>query len=281
MIIELYVTKNLTAKSQKINIKDKLKKFSNKKILVVEDNTLNHKVIAGLLSETGIDLTFAINGQEAVDLVLKGTKFDVVLMDINMPIMDGYDASREIRKHKQYNSLPILALTADVMEESISKALASGMQGHIAKPIIVDIFYKKILDSLAGKPIYINESLIEKPKQSDEFEEISISIGLGRCDNDEKFYKSILKDFKVMYINSSIRLEELCREGKFKEARSMAMDIKDVALNIGAYNLCENAATMEYEFEKGERSKWQKLVGSYTTSLDKLFKDIDKYLKRI
>ena len=83
-----------------------------------------------------------------------------------------------------------------------------------------------------------------------------------------------------MYINSAITLEELCREGKFKEARSMAMDIKDVSLNIGAYNLCENAATMEYEFEKGDRSKWQRLVGFYAISLDKLFKDIDKYLKK-
>ena len=280
MIIELYVTKNLTSKSRKINIKDKLKKFADKRILIVEDNLLNHKVISGLLSQTGIELIFATNGQEAVDLILKGQSFDVVLMDINMPVMDGYEASREIRKHKQYNSLPILALTADVMDDSISKALSCGMQGHIAKPIIVDIFYKKILDALNTRPKYSKEIVIEKPKGEDEFAEISISLGLGRCENDEKFYKSILKDFKVMYINSSITLEELCRDGKFKEARSMAMDIKDVSLNIGAYNLCENAATMEYEFEKGARSKWQKVVEFYAISLDKLFKDIDKYLKK-
>jgi len=281
MIIELFVTKNLNSRSRKITIKDKLKKLTDKKILVVEDNLLNHKVIAGLLSQTGIELVFATDGQEAVDLILKGQKFDVVLMDINMPVMDGYEASREIRKHKQYNSLPILALTADVMDDAISKALSCGMQGHIAKPIIVDIFYKKIMDALNTKSTYIDKQVIEKPKGDDEFAEISVSIGLGRCDGDEEFYKSILKDFKVMYINSSITLEELCKAGKFKEARSMAMDIKDVSLNIGAYNLCENAATMEYEFEKGERSKWQRLVGFYTISLDKLFKDIDKYLTRV
>jgi len=280
MIIELFVTKNLNSRSRKINIKDKLKKFSDKRILVVEDNLLNHKVISGLLSQTGIELIFATDGQEAVDLVLQAQRFDVVLMDINMPIMDGYAASREIRKHKEYNSLPILALTADVMDDAIAKAHACGMQGHIAKPIIVDIFYKKILDALNTRPKYLDEQIIEKPKGDDEFSEISISIGLGRCESDEKFYKSILKDFKVMYINSPITLEELCRDGNFKEARSMAMDIKDVSLNIGAYNLCENAATMEYEFEKGERSKWQRLVSFYTISLDKLFKDIDKYLKK-
>ena len=281
MIVELYVVHNLNSRSRKISIKDKLKKFTDKKILIVEDNVLNHKVIAGLLSQTGIALTFATDGQEAVDLVLKGMNFDVVLMDINMPIMDGYEASREIRKHKQYNSLPILALTADVMDDSIQKALACGMQGHIAKPIIVDIFYKKIIDAFTTEPKYPDGQVAEKPKTSDEFEEISIGMGLGRCDNDEIFYKSILKDFKVMYINSSVTLEELCRTGKFKEARSMAMDIKDVSLNIGAYNLCENAATMEYEFEKGDRCKWQRLVEFYTISLDKLFKDIDKYLKKV
>jgi len=279
MIIELYVVKNLDTRSRKINIKDKLKELSNKKILIVEDNILNHKVISGLLSETGIQLSFVTNGQEAIDLLLKGVVFDLVLMDINMPIMNGYEATKEIRKHSKYNSLPILALTADVMDESIQKAIASGMQGHITKPIIVDIFYKKIMDAINHKEIELNQIKSIKPKDRDGFEELSVSMGLGRCENDKEFYKSILKDFKIMYINSSISLEELCKEGKFKEARSMAMDIKDVSLNIGAYNLCEHAATMEYEFEKGSRSKWENLLEYYMISLEKLFKDIDKYIK--
>lgn len=279
MIIELYVVKNLDKRSRKINSKDKLIEIKNKKVLVVEDNTLNHKVISGLLSGTSITLTFVTNGQEAIDLLFKGMSYDLVLMDINMPIMNGYEATLEIRKHSKYNTLPILALTADIMEESIQKAISSGMQGYITKPIIVDIFYKKIRDAINHTKVEINRVKSIKSKDDYGYEELSVSMGLGRCENDKAFYKSILKEFKVMYINSSINLQELCINGRFKEARTNAMDIKDVSLNIGAYNLCEHAATMEYEFEKGPRSEWKNLLELYTASLESLFKEIDKYVR--
>ncbi len=279
MITELYIEKKSDTQLRKINLKDKLKDIEDKNILLVDDNMLNHKVISGLLANTKINLTFATNGKEAIDLIFKNLSYDLVLMDINMPIMNGYEATKEIRKHKQYNRLPILALTADVMEDSIDKALSSGMQGYITKPIIIDIFYKKIFDMLNHnhdakeyiKPLEIS--------QSDGFEELSISIGLSRCNEDKFFYKSILEDFKTMYANSFMVIEELCKEGKFKEARAKAMDIKDISLNIGAYSLCEHAAAMEYEFEKGNRSEWKSLLRLYLNSLEKLFKEIDKYIK--
>ena len=279
LIVELYVSKNLDAKSRKVNIKSRLKTFKDKRILVVEDNKLNHKVISGLLSDTNINLTFANNGKEALDLLSKESNFDLVLMDINMPIMNGYEATQFIRNDKKYNALPILALTADAMEESIEKALNCGMQGYITKPIIVDIFYKRILDMFDYKQTEV-KTLSSKVQERDDLSELSVSIGLGRCHDDIEFYKTILKDFKIMYINSSLNLEELCKKGKFKEARTKAMDIKDVSLNIGAYNLCEHAATMEYEFEKGSRSEWESLLLLYNNSLEKLFKDIDKYITR-
>ncbi|SFV60419.1 Sensory box histidine kinase/response regulator [hydrothermal vent metagenome] len=282
MIIDLYVAKNLDKRSRKTTMKDKLKAMAGKKILVAEDNEVNQKVIMGLLAQTGIELTFVDDGQEALDLVKKDIPFDLLLMDINMPNMNGYEASREIRKTSKYNNIPILALTGDVMDDAITKAMQSGMQGHIAKPIIIDIFYKKILDTLSCENkdsvdknlIYINNS-----KDEDGFNELSISVGLGRCHGDVEFYKTILNDFTSMYISSAIRFEELCSAENFREARRISMDIKDVALNIGAYNLCESAATMEYEFEKGSRSNWREFVSFYDASLSKLFKDIDKYLK--
>jgi len=282
MIVDLYVAKNLDKRSRKTSMKDKLKVMSRKKILIAEDNDVNQKVILGLLSQTGIELTFVDDGQEALDLVKKDIHFDLVIMDINMPKMNGYEAAREIRKTSKYNSLPILALTGDVTDEAVSKAHESGMQGHISKPIIIDIFYKKIFDALSAKTIdLVNHEKIElqKKHKDDGYNELSISVGLARCDGDKEFYKSILKDFKSMYINSAIELEELCSHNKFKEARRMSMDIKDVALNIGAYNLCESAAGMEYEFEKGERSNWRELISYYENILNILFKDIDKYLK--
>ncbi|QSZ41042.1 response regulator [Sulfurimonas aquatica] len=283
LMIDLYVVKKLDQRSRKIESNDKFKKLVGKKMLVAEDNELNHKVISGLLAKTGIEIIFVRNGQEAVDLIRKDIDFDIVLMDINMPLLNGYEATREIRKSIKYNSLPILALTADVMDESITKAYESGMQGHIAKPIIVDIFYKKIIDTLSHPAVVrkeINQSTNALKKELGELEELSVMIGLGRCNNDVDFYKSILNDFKSMYANSSDKLKSLCEDDNFKQARRMAMDIKDVALNIGAYNLCESAATMEYEFEKGSRSNWKDFIEFYSGVLEKLLKDIDTYLTK-
>ncbi len=282
-VIDLYASKNLDKTSVKTDPKRKLKTLRSKKILIAEDNELNHKVIASLLADTGIELTFVFDGQEAVDLIQAGTKFDLILMDINMPKLNGYEASEKIRKNNKYNNIHILALTADVMDSSIEKTLASGMQGHISKPIILDMFYHKIYQALNSKDDIINIMSISRPNEyntQEEFEELSVTAGLGRCNGDISFYKSILVDFKAMYMNSPDVLEQLAKDSYFKEARSLAMDVKDVSLNVGAYNLCESAAAMEYEFEKGERSNWPELIGAYKISLGKLFKDVDKYLKK-
>jgi len=284
VIIELYASKNLDKTSVKTDPKRKLKRLRAKKILIAEDNELNHKVISDLLSDTGIELTFVFDGQEAVDLVYSGKKFDLILMDINMPKLNGYGASEEIRKNRKYNNIYILALTADVMDSTIEKTFASGMQGHISKPIILDMFYHKIYQALNSKDDIINIMSISRPNAyntKEEFEELSVSAGLGRCSGDVGFYKSILVDFKAMYMNSPSVLEQLARDSYFKEARSLAMDVKDVALNVGAYNLCESAAAMEYEFEKESQSNWSELIGAYRISLEKLFKDVDKYLKKV
>ena len=283
MIIDLYVSKKLDNKSRVKTSKNILLDVIDKKILVAEDNEVNHKVISGLLRGTSIEVTYVLNGQEAVDAMLSAKKFDLILMDVNMPIMNGYEATREIRRHTKFDAIPILALTADVMDEAVEEALASGMQGHISKPIIIDIFYKKIYDALDMpkeiKEIAETEKISLEPEDS-EYEEISISLGLERYKNDKNFYNSILKDFKKMYMNSPLDLKELCRVGNYKKARHKAMDIKDISLSIGAYKVCESAATMEYSLEKGPQSNWEKLIDFYEVELLKLFKDIDKYLQK-
>ena len=277
MIIELYVAKR--NKNKKVSPKEKLKTLKNKKILVAEDNILNHKVIQGLLNNTGIELSFVENGKEAVDLVTKNVKFDLILMDINMPIMNGYQATKEIRKHKEYDSLQILALTADVMEESIKKALESGMQGHITKPIIVDIFYNKIFNTLQISATKKITKTVPINFIAKDYESLNVEVGLERCNGDKEFYISVLKDFQIMYKNSTQTLSKLCIKDKFKEARNMTRDIKDVALNLGAYNVCEQAAVFEYKCERGTKGEWKNFLSALEISLTTLFEDISIYSK--
>ena len=112
-------------------------------ILVAEDNEINQLVITAILEKMGITPVVVANGKDAVERV-QGEKFDAVLMDCQMPVLDGYKATEEIRKLEGYENLPIFALTADVTAEGKEKALLSGFNGHLSKPILVDDLIEKL-----------------------------------------------------------------------------------------------------------------------------------------
>ncbi|MFT2112218.1 ATP-binding protein [Marinomonas sp. 2405UD68-3] len=140
---QFYVTLSLALTDElPINIIDN-SKYLNKqflgKVLVVEDNKINRLVAQEMLRPFVSDVSYANDGIEAVEAVEKES-FDLVLMDLNMPNMDGFDATQAIRKNQQ--SLPIVALTAAVLADEVEKALASGMNGHLAKPIDKDKLFK-------------------------------------------------------------------------------------------------------------------------------------------
>jgi len=102
-------------------------------ILVVEDNLLNQKLAGIVLKNIGCKPVYAENGEEAVQLVRQNNGIDMVLMDIRMPVMDGYEATRIIRKIYK-SDVPIIGLSANAFEEDVEKSLESGMNAHIAKP---------------------------------------------------------------------------------------------------------------------------------------------------
>jgi len=106
-------------------------------ILLVEDNEINREVVLDLLAQEGITVAVATNGRQALE-VLARERFDCVLMDCQMPEMDGFTATRELRKQPGLHDLPVIALTASAMVGDREKALAAGMNDHIAKPIIID-----------------------------------------------------------------------------------------------------------------------------------------------
>ena len=121
---------------------DQTRNFEGKKILLVEDNELNTEIAIEILSEYGFVVSTAENGQEAVEKVSAAEPgaYDLVLMDIQMPIMDGYEATRRIRAldDPQAASIPIVAMTANAFDEDKRSALKCGMNGFISKPIVLD-----------------------------------------------------------------------------------------------------------------------------------------------
>lgn len=122
--------------------------FEGKRVLVVEDNELNSVIAYEILSRAGFAVEEAADGSIALKMVKDRPEFyyDLVLMDIQMPIMDGYEATKAIRSlpRRDVTSLPILAMTANAFEEDKERALQNGMNGHIAKPIYIDVLYKTL-----------------------------------------------------------------------------------------------------------------------------------------
>ena len=125
--------------------------FHSGRILLAEDNELNQEIAVEILKEAGLDVEVADNGQIAVDMLKKSQPgyYRLVLMDVQMPIMNGYEATKTIRKleNKELASIPILAMTANAFEEDKQAALASGMNGHIAKPIDITKLFES-MDSI-------------------------------------------------------------------------------------------------------------------------------------
>ena len=116
--------------------------FQHKRVLVVEDNELNREIAAEILLSSGLEVECASDGSIAVDIMrdAKENQFDLILMDIQMPVMDGYEATRMIRNlpRKDVVKLPIIAMTANAFEEDRERALENGMNAHIAKPLNVE-----------------------------------------------------------------------------------------------------------------------------------------------
>ncbi|MDH3353894.1 MAG: ATP-binding protein [Chromatiales bacterium] len=127
-----------------VSIEERLNAIRGARVLLVEDNDINQMIAEELLQVAGLKVEIADNGAEALKL-LKPDYFDLVLMDLQMPVMDGYEATRQIRANQNYNKLPIVAMTAHALVEEREKCLATGMNDHVAKPIDIEALHAALV----------------------------------------------------------------------------------------------------------------------------------------
>ena len=139
---------SVARKEEKINAAQPLKQHRTGHILLAEDNELNQEIATAILTEAGFTVEIAANGQLAVDMLRDAQPgyYDLILMDVQMPVMDGYAATQAIRAldDPKLASIPILAMTANAFEEDRQAALRAGMNGHIAKPIDIDTLFETL-----------------------------------------------------------------------------------------------------------------------------------------
>ncbi|WP_052746030.1 response regulator [Sulfurovum lithotrophicum] len=220
---------------QESSLEEEIHTLKGSKILLVEDNSTNQEIILGLLENSGIIIETVNNGQEAVDQ-FKANDYELILMDIQMPVMDGYEATKIIREIDQ--NIPIIALTANAMKEDVEKSALLGMKAHLNKPIEVEKLYEVLLKYISRKSTSHQEGILpaEENVSKDEttvpaFQNINALAGLKHLAGNKKLYLKILNDFLSNY--KDIVLEDMDADA-FKRATHT---VKGLSSNIGAMSL--------------------------------------------
>jgi CheY-like chemotaxis protein/HPt (histidine-containing phosphotransfer) domain-containing protein len=228
------------------------KALNGAKVLVVEDNEINMELSLDLLADVGIEADFATNGIEAIDKVNRHT-YEIVLMDIQMPYMDGLTATREIRKKPECSTLPILAMTAHAMKGEREKSLEAGMNDHITKPIDPLLLYAAICKHTGRIPDHQESAQTEaKENKSEEKFKIAglnIAAGLYRSGNNESVYFKLLRSFTKKYGSLGDQIAEYLREGNATELAALMHAFAGVAGNMGADQLYERSVLLSQQFK--------------------------------
>jgi signal transduction histidine kinase/CheY-like chemotaxis protein len=241
-----------------------LKHIQGAQLLLVEDNEINQQVAKEILEGAGLNVTLANNGLEAVNAV-KENNYDAVLMDVQMPVMDGYTATKTIRKweggmrSKGKAQIPIIAMTAHAMAGDEDKSLQAGMNGHVTKPIDPDQLFATLQKwiqpsekrAIPQKPVVSIESSVED-KVAPAEEELPGSLpgfdladGLKRLQGNKKLYRKLLLSFATDYDAVANEIREALDAEDFDRAHSQVHNLKGLAGNLAATDLQAAAVNME------------------------------------
>jgi CheY-like chemotaxis protein len=217
-------------------------------LLVVEDNPLNREVAEGLLSREGAQVALAESGLEGVEKVLTGTRvFDAVLMDMQMPDVDGLEATRLIRSHERFAALPIIAMTANATRADRDACLAAGMNDHVGKPIdvaqLVDVL---LTHTRAGAPpaSTVNASTVDEPAVNELLERKESVV--GRFGGSEDLIRKALGVFVSEMERHLDDLRDEAEHGGTGRSAALLHAIKGSAGTMGAKALADVAAALEH-----------------------------------
>ncbi|MGR0480491.1 MAG: cache domain-containing protein [Candidatus Electronema sp. V4] len=244
-----------------------LRHLRNARILLVEDNLINQQVAQEILAKAGLQVETVNNGEEAVAAVA-ARDYDAVLMDIQMPVMDGYEATRRIRQELGKHSLPILAMTAHAVSEERDKCFRMGMDDHIAKPVsrrslfaALNRWIRERPDRDCVLPLQLGRSgskaacclklLLEEVGTAAQPAGLDIAGGLRRLEGNEDLCLKLLRSFCREQRGISAKMEELIRAHDLKGAQYVAHSLKGVAGNIGMPGIQHLAGRIEADLHAG------------------------------
>jgi signal transduction histidine kinase/CheY-like chemotaxis protein len=234
-----------------------MKLLAGSRVLLVEDNEMNQELAVELLRAASIRVVVAANGQEALDVLARDTRFDGVLMDCQMPVMDGYAATRALRENPEFAMLPVIAMTANTMAGDKEKVLEAGMNDHIAKPIDVAEMFATMarwispgampqpLEASADTERSVNQALIEGlPKLNGIDTHAGMAVAMGKL----TLYRRLLQKFHASqshFAEAFTLARETSKLSDATTATRCAHTLKGNAANIGAKAVAQAAGELE------------------------------------
>jgi CheY-like chemotaxis protein len=218
------------------------------RILVVEDNLINQQVAQELLSLEGAQVSIAVNGLLGVEAVANASRaFDAVLMDIQMPVLDGYGATGEIRKQWSPHDLPIIAMTANAMASDRAACLAAGMNDHIGKPFDMNHLVHVLLRCV-GRATHgadVAPPVLNAAKDDAELPLLDVDHALQRLSGLDSVYLRIAEEFKRLLETAPHEFRALAQGGALQPLALQMHTLKGLAGTMGAMALSAHAARLE------------------------------------
>ena len=253
------------------------------RMLLVEDNEINRQVAQELLEGFGIDVTIAENGEDAIAM-LQEAQFDGVLMDMQMPVMDGVTATRLIRENPNFSKLPIIALTANVMVSQQNEFLDAGITDHIAKPIdpdrLVATLAKWVRPAWPTRSTPINQAVqYSAPEQLPDFPGVNVAESVRRIGGNVSLYLSLLDKFRDNQRNFAASFREALASDDRVTAERLAHTLRGIAGTLGAEALQESAGILENFIKKNEPGEVDPLLARADKELASFIASIDQALE--
>ncbi|MGD8271147.1 MAG: response regulator [Desulfobacterales bacterium] len=248
-----------------------LENIQGARVLLVEDNEINQQVAKEILEGAGLNIILANNGQEAVNAV-KENKYDAVLMDVQMPVMDGYTATRKIREweggmrpaegrrgNEGNDPIPIIAMTAHAMAGDEDKSLQAGMNGHVTKPIDPNQLFaalqkwikpsekrvKAQQPEVAAEQIELDKAVQAEDELPEFLPGFDLADGLKRLQGNKKLYRKLLLNFGADYDTVANDIHKALDAEDFDHAHSLVHNLKGLAGNLAASDLQAAAVNLE------------------------------------
>ncbi len=230
------------------------------RILLVEDHQINQEIVVGLLEDSGITIDIAENGEEAITK-FQNNDYALILMDVQMPVMDGYTATKIIRKYDA--KVPIIALTANAMREDVVKTHVAGMNGHLNKPIEVEKLYETLLEYIPTRRIRTTiEVRQEKEIALPEFTTLDVAYALRLIEGNKRLFLKILKGFMPY---KGVKADHLDEDA----LKRMVHTIKGLSANAGALALHTIAIRLD---ETGDKA----LLPKFGQALEAVIQEVEE-----